>query len=69
MARPAWRYSRVDGQLHLIRREVGGVAEALCPFESAVAVLEEPSHEDQPRCAACVRVYGAELSGRDGGAA
>ncbi len=33
-----------------------------CPVRVAGAALAEPSGEDQPRCAACIRVYGAELS-------
>lgn len=64
MGRPPWRYSRVDGQLHLIRREVSNVAVALCPVQESVADWEKPGDEDQPRCAACVRIYGAELAGR-----
>lgn len=62
MCRPPWRHSPDDGQLHLIRREVSGVAEALCPLRVPVADLAEPGAEDQPRCPLCVRVYGAESS-------
>lgn len=64
MDRPPWRHSREDGRLHLIRREVDDVAEALCVHRMAVADLAEPGDEDQPRCTPCVRVYGAELAGR-----
>jgi hypothetical protein len=67
MDRPPWRHSPEDGQLHLIRREVGDVAEALCPHRVPAAALEEPGDENQPRCPLCVRAYGAELSSRDGG--
>jgi hypothetical protein len=69
MDRPPWRYAPEDGQLHLIRREVGGVAEALCPFRVPVAELEEPGAEDRPRCPLCVRAYGTELSERVSGVA
>jgi hypothetical protein len=69
MGRPSWRYSVEGGRLHLVRREVGDVAEALCSVRVAVAELDEAGDEDQPRCTACVRVYGAELSERASGVA
>lgn len=62
MGRPPWRYALTDGQLHMIRREVHDVAEALCPLRVTVADLRAPGdEEDQPRCPVCIRVYGTEL--------
>jgi hypothetical protein len=66
MDRPPWRYALGDGRLHMIRRETGGMAQALCPLRIATTALLEPGHEDQPRCACCVRVYGAELAASRG---
>jgi hypothetical protein len=59
---PSWQYSRMDRQLHLGWSLVDGVVELLCVHYARVAELEEPTGEDQPRCAGCVRAFG-ELCG------
>jgi hypothetical protein len=54
-----------DGRLHLIRRHVGDVAEALCSHSVPVGELEDPGDEDE-RCTPCLLNFGTALADRLG---
>lgn len=62
---PPWHRSPHDERLHLIRREVGTVSEAMCEHSVPTALLEEPGENDV-RCHECILVWGMELADRRG---
>lgn len=64
--RPPWKWSPYDRQLHLIGRQVGEVAEALCEHSVPIDRLEEPGDADQARCIVCIMMLGRMVSEKRG---